>query len=100
MSLKTNVKKNQPAYIVAPAHKDARGHVVTVLREATGDPDLDGAEFGLAEGQTSVVWIVRGHNIPWGGALQNIIAIEDVCLRPFLSPEDIVDTTDELEVAA
>ena len=78
----TYVKKNDLAYIIAPACQGARNHFVEVLRRATGDQDLDGVAFDREGGNPhTVVWVVRGHQIPWGDAFVNVFAIEDACLR-------------------
>ena len=81
--METNVKTSELAYITAPACIGARGHFVQVLRRATGEQDVDGAAFEFEDRDNSrAVWVVRGHQVPWGDGLVNVFAISDACLRP------------------
>ena len=81
--MKTNVQIHDLAYITLPASIDARGHFVKVLRRATGDQGVDGAACHFTDVDAAcAVWVVRGHQVPWGDGLVNVFSVSDSCLRP------------------
>ncbi|MBC7617482.1 MAG: hypothetical protein H7293_00570 [Candidatus Saccharibacteria bacterium] len=87
--MNTNVKQNDLAYIVAPACGGAIGHFVQVLRRATGNQDIDGVDFEADDVDVGrAIWVVRGHQVPWGDGLVNVFSISDICLRPIRGQEE------------
>lgn len=87
--MKNNVRVNDLAYITRPAFEGAVGHFVHVLRAASGDEDADGVVFDQdAADAGRVIWVVRGHQVPWGEGCVNVFAISDACLRPVRDPKE------------
>lgn len=93
--------------IIAPAHPTARGRVVTVLRLAVGQPDIDGVAFIQTAGRRAV-WVVKALHepIPWGDANVNVFAIAEECLsvlsKPVAAPEikTVARTQQPIQVTA